>query len=669
MGKGSSASPAERPLSQEEKDLISTQEDALKQSMDVYTKQFNLSETDRAYFDKIYRGDLDPNDPKVKEEVAKRLQDTPKPTLAEYQKIVKSTSTDEYGNTTSTETRTLDQASYDAAMKTWDDNKAKIVSAVSSDLGGKGVDEALFESVMASDTKIQTAFADWQSKAQTLGTNYTDSLSGLSKDFTSKLTDTTSKLNTDISNISQGLTSGLSATTQKLDSELRAKQAELDKALKSGDKQLANKLTKETQTLSSNLKTEADKYGLALSSEGTLLASGLTSATQSYTDRMNQLSGSMGTANADVYAQTKGQNLAGISQSYAEARKQLEGTLAQRGMSDSGVGIGALSSSYNQEAMAKANATSTSYQQAIQQSDVIRQSQMGALGQVYGANTNLANQIYGANTNAAGSIYGTNTGVANALYGANTGVANTIYGNNANTANTLYGAGTNIANTAYGANANLANTVYGTDINASNAIANNTSNLANTVYNTQAGIGSQIYGIQSGLDTASLQNTLNANQQNIANLTSMSGVSQGVYGGASNYLNQSGQTAGQAAATAGSTAVGIGNTNVSWANAQTAANAAETSAMYGAIGTAAGMGAAAMSDFRFKNNIAYVETINGVKYYTWEWNDFAKEYMTEEKLYEPYGVIAQELRITNPELVFEDENGYLFVDYTSLKEI
>lgn len=395
MGKGSSASPAERPLSQQELDLISTQEDALKQSMDVYTKQFNLSETDRAYFDKIYRGDLDPNDPRVKDEVAKRLQDTPKPTLAEYQKIVKETSTDEYGNSTSTETTKLDQEAYDIAMKKWDDDKAKIVSAVSSDLGGKGVDEALFESVMASDTKIQTAFADWQSKAQTLGTKYTDSLTGISKDFTSKLT---------------------------------------------------------------------------------------------------AASEAMGTANADIYAQTKGQNLAGISQSYAEARKQLEGTLAQRGMSDSGVGIGALSTSYNQEAMAKANALSTSYQQAIQQSDIQRQNQLGIAGQLY----NTGNQT---------------------------------------------------AQTAY--------------------------------------------GVQSGLDTASLQNTLNANQQNIANLTSMSGVSQGVYGGASNYLNQSGQTANQVASTAGSTAVGIGNTNVSWSNAQTAANAQETAGMYGAIGTLAGMGTSA----------------------------------------------------------------------------
>lgn len=477
MGKGSSASPAERPLSQQELDLISTQEDALKQSMDVYTKQFNLSETDRAYFDKIYRGDLDPNDPRVKEEVAKRIQDTPQPTKDQFMKAAKVSLGGDgegvFGKISVTPE--LDQEAYDTAMKKWEEDKAKIVAAVSSELGGKGVDEALFESVMASDTKIQTAFADWQSKAQTLGTKYTDSITGISKDFTNKLT---------------------------------------------------------------------------------------------------AASEAMGTANADIYAQTKGQNLAGISQSYAEARKQLEGTLAQRGMSDSGVGIGALSTSYNQEAMAKANALSASYQQAIQQSDIQRQNQLGIAGQLY----NTGNQT---------------------------------------------------AQTAY--------------------------------------------GVQSGLDTASLQNTLNANQQNIANLTSMSGVSQGVYGGASNYLNQSGQTAGQAAATAGSTAVGIGNTNVSWANAQTQANAAETAGMYGAIGTIAGMGTSAYinkySDFRFKNNITYVETINGIRYYTWEWNDFAKEYMTEEKLYEPYGVIAQELRITNPELVFEDENGYLFVDYTSLKEI
>lgn len=465
MSKSSGSS--QRELTQEEKDLISTQEDALKQAMDVYTEQFNLSKTDRDYFDKIYRGDLDPNDPKVKEEVANRLKNTPQPTYAQFVKTTRTT--DDYGYTV--ETTSTDMEAYDKAMQEWNANKDKIVKEVSSDLGGIGVDEALFKSVMDSDSNVKKAFTDWQSKAQTLGTSYTDKISGLSKDFTSKLT---------------------------------------------------------------------------------------------------TIGNEMGTANKDVLAQTTASNLAGLSQSYAEARKQLEGTLAQRGLSDSGVGVSALGQSYNQEAMAKANALGISNQQAIAQSDALRQQQMS---------------------------------------------------------------------------------------------------IAGTIYNTDLQTANTAYGIQSGLDTAQLQNTLNANQQNISNLTTMSGVSQGVYGGSQNYLSQAGTTANQTASTAGSTAVGIGNMQSQYAQAQISASAAETSALYGAVGS--GIGAYAgynkLSDFRFKNNIKYVETIDGVRYYTWEWNDFAKEYLNGDKLYEPYGVIAQELIVTNPELVFIDDNGYMFVDYSGLK--
>jgi hypothetical protein len=56
-----------------------------------------------------------------------------------------------------------------------------------------------------------------------------------------------------------------------------------------------------------------------------------------------------------------------------------------------------------------------------------------------------------------------------------------------------------------------------------------------------------------------------------------------------------------------------------------------------------------------------------VNYYTWEWNEFAEEYLLEDERYEPYGVIAQELNITHPELVSIDENGYMFVDYSTLE--
>jgi hypothetical protein len=73
------------------------------------------------------------------------------------------------------------------------------------------------------------------------------------------------------------------------------------------------------------------------------------------------------------------------------------------------------------------------------------------------------------------------------------------------------------------------------------------------------------------------------------------------------------------------------------------------------------------SDFRFKNNIVLIKTIDGINIYSWEWNDFAKSYI--EELSEAYGVIAQELETLYPSLVYTDSKGYKSVDYTGLKQI
>lgn len=143
------------------------------------------------------------------------------------------------------------------------------------------------------------------------------------------------------------------------------------------------------------------------------------------------------------------------------------------------------------------------------------------------------------------------------------------------------------------------------------------------------GQGSQMLGIQS--------------QQ-------ASTVGQGFNSMASNQL------AGATAQGQAKSAFSLGTLSGSFANAQTAMNVG------GSMAQTAGY-----SDIRFKNNVVLVDRLNGVSIYTWEWNAFAKAYSVY--LYEPKGVIAQELVFTHPECVALDGNGFMSVNYKLLKSI
>ena len=91
----------------------------------------------------------------------------------------------------------------------------------------------------------------------------------------------------------------------------------------------------------------------------------------------------------------------------------------------------------------------------------------------------------------------------------------------------------------------------------------------------------------------------------------------------------------------------------------------QTAAMFGAFGPA-GQAAALGSDRRLKKNIAPLTQINGVNYYTWEWNDAAKAAGFGDQ--PRSGVIADELMEIHPDLVFRGDDGYLRVDYAGLNE-
>lgn len=83
-------------------------------------------------------------------------------------------------------------------------------------------------------------------------------------------------------------------------------------------------------------------------------------------------------------------------------------------------------------------------------------------------------------------------------------------------------------------------------------------------------------------------------------------------------------------------------------------------------GFGTGLMAAMSSDFRLKNDIKYIKTINGIKLYTWEWNSEAVRLGLDT--YEPYGVIAQEIMHIIPDAV-SIRNGYYIVDYNMVNEL
>ena len=101
--------------------------------------------------------------------------------------------------------------------------------------------------------------------------------------------------------------------------------------------------------------------------------------------------------------------------------------------------------------------------------------------------------------------------------------------------------------------------------------------------------------------------------------------------------------------------------------AAAAAAAGKASAKGSVVGAIIGaITTVAASDERLKDNIELYDTMpNGVKVYTWEWNEKAKSIGADQT--PPFGVIAQEIMKTHPDAVIEGEDGYLRVNYGKIQ--
>ena len=103
-------------------------------------------------------------------------------------------------------------------------------------------------------------------------------------------------------------------------------------------------------------------------------------------------------------------------------------------------------------------------------------------------------------------------------------------------------------------------------------------------------------------------------------------------------------------------------------NAAAAAAAGKASAKGSIWGSIIGGAATvlAASDERLKDNIAHYDTMpNGVKIYTWDWNDTAKSLGVDST--PSMGVIAQEIMKTHPDAVHMGKDGYLRVNYGKIQ--
>ncbi|URC15520.1 tail spike protein/chaperone [Octadecabacter Antarctic DB virus 2] len=78
------------------------------------------------------------------------------------------------------------------------------------------------------------------------------------------------------------------------------------------------------------------------------------------------------------------------------------------------------------------------------------------------------------------------------------------------------------------------------------------------------------------------------------------------------------------------------------------------------------LGASAVaSDPRLKENVQHVGDIDGVRFYNWDWNEEGLKVASPGQ--GTFGVMADELQKTHPELVTTGADGYLRVNYSGLK--
>ena len=172
------------------------------------------------------------------------------------------------------------------------------------------------------------------------------------------------------------------------------------------------------------------------------------------------------------------------------------------------------------------------------------------------------------------------------------------------------------------------------------------------------------YGNTMGIRGQALQNTLNNNQQRIANNMGYQQLGKGMAGMSANYLQQAGSGYTNIAGQAGQTAIGIGGLNNNYNATMQDAQAKKDAKGGEMLGSAVGAGAMAFSDIRLKRNLQKVGEYNGLDIYEWDWTEDAKLIVGDTQ---PIGFIAQHVQDVYPDFVsVNEETGYLQIAYNKI---
>ena len=186
------------------------------------------------------------------------------------------------------------------------------------------------------------------------------------------------------------------------------------------------RLATEVVDTSNQLTTQ---YGAEVTGLSSSFSKSLQDLSSNYSSELQTIKEQTGTINQDVLSRETGASMAGISQAYSEARKQMSAQNAIRGLAGSGVEQQSMASMYQQEAMNKASAYSQARVQAYNQSEAIRQQQMGIAGSQLQANSSLLQSGYQAQSGALGNVYGvTSANLQQGLQTTNAGILQGIGG-------------------------------------------------------------------------------------------------------------------------------------------------------------------------------------------------------------------------------------------------
>lgn len=199
------------------------------------------------------------------------------------------------------------------------------------------------------------------------------------------------------------------------------KETNLDSLLRDLTLTTSSELRDVTNKFAETTQKAYDLYGAKATGLSEKFSQQIGTYTKQYADEIAKTQAETGTIKQDILSRETGAAQAGISSSYAEARRQIQADLARRGISGSGVEAGVTASMYQQQAQAQAAAGYQARQTSLQQSEALRQQQLALSGQLYqtnvaGAQTqfqtesaNLAN-LYGISSQLAAQNY--NLGIA-----------------------------------------------------------------------------------------------------------------------------------------------------------------------------------------------------------------------------------------------------------------